>query len=63
MSALDEARKMNQAIIDYLASTPEHEDLKMLVSGDGLPERTMDKDSFTRGKPREKAYRVARVRE
>lgn len=63
MSDLDEARKMSQAIIDYLASTDEHADLKMLISGEGLPERTMDKDSFVKGKTREKTYRVARVRE
>lgn len=63
MSALDEARKMSQAIIDYLASTPEHADLKMLVSGADMPEREMAADSFDRDKPREKVYRVAIIRE
>lgn len=63
MSAEDEARKMSQAIIDYFASTDEHSDLKMLVSGEGMSERPIDKDALGRDKPREKTYRVARVRE
>lgn len=63
MSAEDEARKMVQAVVDYLKTNPsDHTDLEFTCTGEGMSKRPADEGAFTRDKPREKNYLVERAR-